>query len=139
MIAISRSTTTNVYCLYIRIYVRMYICMIRFLCIVLCDEGFVCLSPQPLSIVQETLYIYPSAPCAFPALCSLLLRPPFFWGGPCWSCLPFVRDHRPGSASLPGFDEDDLNATRTYWEPSVAPVGLVSPEMVKLKVGELNF
>lgn len=24
--------------------------------------------------------------------------------------------------------------SRTYWEPSVAPVGLVPPEMVKLKV-----
>lgn len=43
---------------------------------------------------------------------------------------------RPGSSSLAGFDKDDLNTTKTYWEPSVAPVGLVSPEMVKLKVTE---
>lgn len=35
---------------------------------------------------------------------------------------------------MPGFDEDDSSMTRTYWEPSVASVGLVSPEMVKLKV-----
>ena len=41
---------------------------------------------------------------------------------------------RPRSTSWPGFDEDNLNTSRTYWEPSVAPVGLVSPEMVKLKV-----
>ncbi|CAM9819429.1 unnamed protein product, partial [Ectocarpus sp. 8 AP-2014] len=47
---------------------------------------------------------------------------------------PETLSPRPGSASLPGFDEDDLNTSRTYWEPSVAPVGLVSPEMVKLKV-----
>ncbi|CAM9579810.1 unnamed protein product, partial [Laminaria digitata] len=41
---------------------------------------------------------------------------------------------RPGSASMQGFDEDDLNTSRTYWEPSVTAVGLASPEMVKLKV-----
>lgn len=36
--------------------------------------------------------------------------------------------------SEPGFDEDGVNAERTYWEPSVASSGLSSPEMVKLKV-----
>lgn len=35
---------------------------------------------------------------------------------------------------MPGFDEDDLNTSRTYWEPSVTAAGLASPEMVKLKV-----
>lgn len=44
------------------------------------------------------------------------------------------RKCRPGSASMPGFDEDDLNTSRTYWEPSVTAAGLASPEMVKLKV-----
>lgn len=28
---------------------------------------------------------------------------------------------------------------RTYWEPSLAGVGLVSPEMMKLKVGSENM
>lgn len=45
---------------------------------------------------------------------------------------PDQRCNRPGTA--PGFDEDDINAERTYWEPSIAPGGLVSPEMVKIKV-----
>lgn len=46
--------------------------------------------------------------------------------------LPRVRRFRP--VSEPGFDEDDINAERTYWEPSVSPNGLLSPEIVKLKV-----
>lgn len=44
--------------------------------------------------------------------------------------------NRPGTA--PGFDEDDINAERTYWEPSVAPGGLVSSDMVKIKVSALR-
>ena len=43
------------------------------------------------------------------------------------------QNRRPESASLPGFDEDNPSAERSYWEPSVAGVGLVSAEMVKLK------